>query len=163
MRIADLPAYDLTKEEIEKVEEIIGKKDALIPTLQHVQKAIGFIPIDVQKKIAKGLGIPESNVYGVATFYSFFSLIPRGKNNIKVCMGTACFVKGGKKIVDKISKEFKIDNGQTTVDRQYSLQLTRCIGTCGLAPVVMINEKIYRKVDPDEIVDIIYSYDGKVK
>ncbi len=164
MRIADLPKYDLKHEEMEKVEKIInksaGKKSALIPVLQKIQKEIGFIPVDVQKKIAKSLKIPEKDVYGVATFYSYFSMIPRGKNDIKVCMGTACFVKGAKKIIDKIIKEFKIKPGQTTPDRKYSLQATRCIGTCGLAPVILINEKIYRKVNPEDIIEIIYSFEG---
>jgi NADH:ubiquinone oxidoreductase subunit E len=162
MRVADLPKYDLLPEELNKVDEIIndhlGKKGALIPVLQKIQKEIGFIPIDIQKRVAKTLKVPEKDVYGVATFYSYFSMIPRGKNNIRVCMGTACFVKGGKKIVDKITKELKIDPGQTTADRKFSLQVNRCIGACGLAPIIVINEKVYQKVNPDEIMDIVNSY-----
>ncbi len=162
MRVADLPKYDLSIEELNKIDEIIndhvGQKGAVIPVLQKIQKEIGFIPIDIQKKVAKTLKMPEKDVYGIATFYSYFSMVPRGKNNIKVCMGTACFVKGAKKIVDAIAKELKIQPGQTTPDRQYSLQVTRCIGTCGLAPVILINEKIYRKVDPKDTVDIVYAH-----
>ncbi len=159
MRIVDLPKYDLSFQEIKKVDDIIkknkDKKGALIPILQQIQKEIGFLPIPVQKKIAKELNIPEKDVYGVATFYSFFSMIPRGKNNIRVCLGTACFVKGGKKIADKIEKEFGIKPGQTTADRKYSLQINRCLGACGLAPIVVINDKVYQRVKPDEIIDII--------
>jgi NADH:ubiquinone oxidoreductase subunit E len=162
MRVADLPKYDLTTQELDKVDNIIseylGKRGALIPVLQKIQKEIGFIPIDVQRRVAKTLKIPEKDVYGVATFYSYFSMIPRGKNNIRVCMGTACFVKGGKKIVDKIIKELNIGPGQTTADRLFSLQVNRCIGACGLAPIIVINEKVYQKVNPEEVMDIVYSY-----
>ncbi len=162
MRVSDLPKYPLSNEEILKIDEIIEKyKDksgSLIPVLQEIQSSIGFLPIEVQKKIAKQLNIPEKEVYGVATFYSFFSLIPRGKNNIRVCLGTACFVKGGKKIVDKLQKEFGIEPGQTTKDRKYSLQVNRCLGACGLAPIIVINEKIYQKVDPDKVVEMVYEH-----
>lgn len=163
MRIADLPKYDLQPNEIRKVEEIIDnhkdKKGALIPILQEIQNVVGFLPIEVQKKVAKILKIPEKDVFGVATFYSYFSMIPRGKNNIKVCLGTACFVKGGKKIADRIEKELGIQPGQTTLDRKYSLQVNRCIGACGLAPIIVINEKVYQKIKLEEVMDIIYSHD----
>ncbi|MBU4450009.1 MAG: NADH-quinone oxidoreductase subunit NuoE [Actinobacteria bacterium] len=162
MKISELPKYELQSEEILRIEEIInkykGKKGALIPTLHDVQNEVGFLPIEVQKKVAKDLNIPEKEVYGVVTFYSFFSLIPRGRNNIRVCLGTACFVKGGKKIADKISKELGIKPGQTTADRQYSIQVNRCLGACGIAPIIVINEKIYQKVKPEEVMDIIYSH-----
>ena len=162
MRTTDLPKYDLKSKEIRRINQIIkeymGKKGALIPVLQKIQKDIGFIPIEAQRKVAKMLGVPEKDVYGVSTFYSFFSMVPRGRNNIRVCLGTACFVKGGKKIADKITKELKIKPGQTTADRRYSLQINRCLGACGIAPIVVINDKIYKKVKPGEIMDIIYSY-----
>ncbi len=162
MRTTDLPKYDLKSKEIRRIDQIIkeymGKKGALIPVLQRIQKDIGFIPIEAQRKVAKMLGVPEKDVYGVSTFYSFFSMVPRGRNNIRVCLGTACFVKGGKKIADKITKELKIKPGQTTADRRYSLQINRCLGACGIAPIVVINDKIYKKVKPGEIMNIIYSY-----
>jgi len=162
MQISELPKYELQPEEILRIEKIInkykGKKGALIPTLYDVQNEVGFLPIEVQKKVAKDLNIPEKEVYGVATFYSFFSLTPRGKNNIRVCLGTACFVKGGKKIADKISKELGIEPGQTTPDRMYSLQINRCLGACAIAPIIVINDKIYQKVKLDEVIDIIYTY-----
>ena len=163
MRIADLPKYELQPNEIQKIEEIINehkdKKGALIPILQKIQKVVGFLPIEVQKKVAKILKIPEKDIFGVATFYSNFSMIPRGKNNIKVCLGTACFVKGGKKIADRIEKELGIQSGQTTPDRKYSLQVNRCLGACGLAPIIVINDKVHQKIKPEEVMDIIYSYD----
>ncbi len=161
MQITGLPKYELKSEEIRKIDKTLkeykGKKGALIPVLQAIQKDIGFIPVEIQKKVAKVLGIPEKDVYGVSTFYSFFSMIPRGKNNIRVCLGTACFVKGGKRIVDKIVKELEIKPGQTTADRKYSLQINRCLGACGLAPTVVINDKIHQKVNPKEVMDLIYS------
>lgn len=161
MRIADLPKYELQPEEMKEVDSIIsnykGKKGALIPLLLEIQKKVGFLPIYIQKKVAKDLNIAQKDVYGVTTFYSYFSTIPKGKYNIKVCMGTACFVKGGKKIIEKIGKELKISQGQTTEDRKYSLQMNRCVGACGIAPVIIINEKVYKTVDPDKVMDIIYS------
>ncbi|MHB8280270.1 MAG: NADH-quinone oxidoreductase subunit NuoE family protein, partial [Candidatus Humimicrobiaceae bacterium] len=116
-----------------------------------------FLPVEAQKKVAKELNIPEKEVYGVVTFYSFFSLTPRGKNNIKVCLGTACFVKGGRKIAEKIEREFGIKPEETTADRKYSLQINRCLGVCGIGPVVVINDKIYKKVSPEEVLELIYT------
>ena len=162
MRVSDLPRYRLQDEEILKVDEIINrykdKKGSLIPVLQKIQEEIGFLPIEAQRKVARELNIPEKDVYGVVTFYSFFSMIPRGKNNIRVCLGTACYVKGGKKIADKITEELGIDPGQTTPDRKYSLQVNRCLGACGIAPVIVINDKVYQKVDPEKVMDIVYSH-----
>lgn len=161
MRITDLPKYKLKPQEVKRIDEIIkkykGRKGALIPILQKIQKDIGFIPVEVQRKVAKMLDIPEKDVYGVVTFYSFFTMIPRGKYNISVCLGTACFVKGSKRIVDKLVKEFGIEPGQTTANRKYSLQINRCPGTCGLAPVIVINDKVYQKVNPEKVMDIVYS------
>ncbi len=160
MRIADLPKYELKPEEMKKVDEVLEKnrgiKQRLIPVLLEIQKNVGFLPVYVQKKVADELNVSEKDVYGVTTFYSFFSFIPKGKYNIRVCMGTACFVKGGKKIVDRISKELNIEPGQTTVDRKYSLEINRCVGACGIAPVIIINDKVYKSVDPEKVMDIVY-------
>jgi len=162
MGVLDLPEYELTSEENIKVNEIIskykGKRGVLIPVLQNIQNTVGFLPLDVQRKVAAGLGIPEKDVYGVVTFYSFFTMIPGGKYNIRVCMGTACFVKGAKRIVENISNLLGIKPGQTTTDRNYSLQINRCLGACGIAPIMVINDKIYQKVDPDKVIDIINKY-----
>jgi NADP-reducing hydrogenase subunit HndA len=161
MGVIDLPRYDLTVEEEKTVENIISGYDknrsSLIPVLQEIQESVGFLPLDVQRKVAKGIAVPEKDVYGVVTFYSFFTMIPRGKYNIRVCMGTACFVKGGKQITENISKGLQIEPGQTTPDRVYSLQVNRCVGACGIAPVIIINDKVYKKVDPDTVMDIVNS------
>ena len=161
MGVIDLPKYELTKEENIKVESIISKytgiKNALIPVLQEIQDNVGFLPLNVQRKVAEGLGVPEKDVYGVVTFYSFFTMVPRGKHNIRVCMGTACFVKGGKQIAENISKGLQIEPGQTTPDRNFSLEVNRCVGACGIAPVIIINDKVYKKVDPDTVMDIVNS------
>ena len=162
MGVIDLPKYELTREENIKVESIISKftgiKNALIPVLQEIQESVGFLPLNVQRKVADGLGVPEKDVYGVVTFYSFFTMIPGGKYKIRVCMGTACFVKGAQKIVESISNELEIDPGQTTSDRKYSLQINRCLGACGIAPIIVINDKIYQKVDPGKVIDIINNH-----
>jgi NADH:ubiquinone oxidoreductase subunit E len=161
MGVTDLPKYELSKEENIKVGSIISKfsgiKNALIPVLQEIQDCVGFLPLNVQRKVADGLGVPEKDVYGVVTFYSFFTMIPRGKHNIRVCMGTACFVKGGKQIAENISKGLQIEPGQTTPDRNFSLEVNRCVGACGIAPVIIINDKVYKKVDPDTVMDIVNS------
>jgi NADH-quinone oxidoreductase E subunit len=163
MKDSQKKQYSLTLEEIVKIEEIInkyaGKNGALIPVLNEIQTKIGFIPVEVQRKVARQLNIPEKEVYGVVTFYSFFSMTPRGKTNIRVCLGTACFVKGGKKIAEKVEKELGIGPGETTDDRKYSLQVNRCLGACGIAPVMVVNEKIYQKVKPEEAIEIIRSYE----
>ena len=162
MRVIDLPKYDLKKEEIQKIDRIIkklkSKKGALIPVLQEIQKKIGFLPIEAQKKVALGLNIPEKDVYGVVTFYSFFTMIPRGKINIRVCLGTACYVKGGKRIIDRIGRELGINPGETTSDRMYSLQANRCLGACGIAPIIVINDKVCQKVKPEKVMDLIYNF-----
>lgn len=161
MGVSVLPEYGLTGQENIKVDKIISEYEksriSLIPVLQQIQDAIGFLPLDVQRKVAEGIGVPEKDVYGVVTFYSFFTMTPRGKFDIRVCMGTACFVKGGKQITDNISKGLQIEPGQTTPDRVYSLQVNRCVGACGIAPVIIINDKVYKKVDPDTVMDIVNS------
>ena len=161
MGVLDLPKYELTGEESSTVEEIISRfeksRSSLIPVLQEIQDSVGFLPLDVQRRVASGLNVPEKDVYGVVTFYSFFTMIPRGKYNIRVCMGTACFVKGGKQITENIINGLQIEPGQTTPNRVYSLQVNRCVGACGIAPVIIINDKVYKKVDPDKVMDIINS------
>ena len=161
MGVLDLPEYELNEDENIKVEKIISKyrgiKNALIPVLQEMQDSLGFLPLNVQRKVAEGLDVPEKDVYGVVTFYSFFTMVPRGKHNIRVCMGTACFVKGGKQIAENISKGLQIEPGQTTPDRNFSLEVNRCVGACGIAPVIIINDKVYKKVDPDTVMDIVNS------
>ncbi|WP_425449857.1 NAD(P)H-dependent oxidoreductase subunit E [Dethiothermospora halolimnae] len=156
--------FDVNKENIEMLKEIIkeneNKKGALMPVLHKAQKIFGYLPIEVQSIISEGLNIPLSEIYGVVTFYAQFSLIPKGKYEIGVCLGTACYVKGAQDIIDKIKDQLGVEIGGTTKDRKFSLEATRCIGACGLAPVMTVNEDVYGKLDVSEIDDIIEKYKG---
>lgn len=148
----------------EQLEEIIAKyKDtpgALIPVLHEAQELYGYLPFEVQKIIADGLDIPVAKVYGVVTFYSQFSLTPKGKYRISVCLGTACYVKGAAEILDKLKERLSIDVGECTDDGLFSLDSCRCIGACSLAPVVTINEEVYGKLVPEDIDGIIDKYEA---
>lgn len=150
------------KEKYAKLQQTIethkGEKGALMPVLQAAQEIFGYVPMDVQEIIADGLGTTLSEVYGVATFYSQFSLEPRGEYVIGVCLGTACYVKGSQKVLDRLSEELKISVGKTSADGRFTLQATRCLGACGLAPVMMVNEEVYGRLVPDDIPDIIAKY-----
>lgn len=142
----------------EAIETHKGEKGALMPVLQSAQEIFGYVPIDVQQIIADGLGTTLSDVYGVATFYSQFSLEPMGEYVIGVCMGTACYVKGSQKVLDKLSQELNLSVGKTSPDGRFTLQATRCLGACGLAPVIMINDEVYGRLTPDDIPEIIEKY-----
>lgn len=154
--------WDKNKDNIQKLQEIIEenktKKGSLMPVLHEAQKIFGYLPIEVQSIISEALDIPLAEIYGVATFYSQFSLIPRGKYQIGVCLGTACYVKGAQGLVDKVKKELNIEVDGTTPDGKFSLQATRCIGACGLAPVMTINEDVYGKLKSEEIPEILKKY-----
>ena len=154
--------WEANKGKIEELKEVIeqnkGKKGALMPVLHEAQKIFGYLPLEVQKIISEGLNIPLAEVYGVVTFYAHFSLVPKGKYQIGVCLGTACYVKGAQQLVDKIKEKLGIDVGQTTPDRKFSLQGTRCIGACGLAPVITINDDVYGKLTADEVPAILEKY-----
>jgi NADH:ubiquinone oxidoreductase subunit E len=149
-------------EKYEKLKQAIeahrGEKGALMPVLQEAQEIFGFVPLDVQEIIADGLGTTLSDVYGVATFYSQFSLEKRGQHLIGVCLGTACYVKGAQKILDKLVEELQIPVGKTTPDNKFTLQATRCLGACGLAPVMMIDDEVYGRLTPDDIPGILAKY-----
>jgi NADH:ubiquinone oxidoreductase 24 kD subunit len=140
------------------IEELKDQPGALMPILQRAQNIFGCVSEDVQKIIAEGLGTTLSEVYGVATFYSQFSLQPAGKYTISVCLGTACYVKGSQRILDKISEELKIPVGGTTADGLFTLQATRCLGACGLAPVMTINGDTYGRLTPDMVPEILAKY-----
>ncbi|WP_427340934.1 NADH-quinone oxidoreductase subunit NuoE [Caloranaerobacter sp. DY30410] len=154
--------WEENKEKIEELKKVIEenkeKKGALMPVLHEAQRIFGYLPIEVQRMISEGLNIPLAEIYGVATFYSQFSLIPKGKYQIGVCLGTACYVKGAQAIIDKIKEELNLEVGGTTKDRKFSLQATRCIGACGLAPVMTINEDVYGRLKADEIPAILKKY-----
>lgn len=154
--------WEGNKENVEKfkrfMDEHKDKKGALMPILHEAQDLFGYLPIEIQKMISETLNISLSEVYGVATFYSQFSLIPKGKYRIGVCLGTACYVKGSKEILERVKEKLNIDVGQTTEDRLYSLQATRCLGACGLAPVMTVNEDVYGKLKPSDVDGILSKY-----
>jgi NADH-quinone oxidoreductase subunit E/NADP-reducing hydrogenase subunit HndA len=131
----------------------------LINVLHKTQEVFGYLPAEVQHVIAKELNISEAKVYGVVTFYAFFTMKPKGKHKISVCMGTACYVRGAEKVVDELKKELKINVGDVTPDGQFSLDCLRCVGACGLAPVVMIGEKVYGRVEATQVKEILAAYD----
>ncbi len=135
-----------------------GIKGALIPVLQSAQNLLGYLPKEMLMHISEKLDIPYSEIAGVVTFYSLFTTIPRGKHTIRVCLGTACYVRGGKDVLHAISRELSIEVGQTTEDRLFSLEIGRCFGACGLAPVVMIDETVYQRVKPSRIKDLLQPY-----
>ncbi len=129
-----------------------------MPVLQEAQEIYGYLPIEVQTMVAEGLGVSLEEVYGVSTFYSQFALSPKGKYNISVCLGTACYVKGSGDILNKISEELGIGAEECTPDGQFSLTACRCIGACGLAPVITVNEDVYGRLTVDDIPYIINKY-----
>jgi NADH:ubiquinone oxidoreductase subunit E len=149
-------------EQYRKLDKIIdsfkGQRGVLIQALHQAQGVFGWLPEDVQVKIADGLGVSLSEVHGVVTFYSFFNTVPRGMHTIRVCLGTACYVRGGKQILAQLEKELATPVGGTTVDRQFSLEINRCVGACGLAPVVTVGKDIYRRVKLDKIPGIVAKY-----
>lgn len=147
----------------EELEEILarfqGQKGALIPVLQGAQEVFGYLPGDVLKRISEALKLPFSQVYGVVTFYAQFHLKPRGRNIIRVCLGTACHVRGGAKIFETIQKELNIKDGETTPDLRYTLESVACIGACGLAPVIMVNDETHGRLTPDKLSGILAQYE----
>jgi NADH:ubiquinone oxidoreductase subunit E len=140
------------------IESFRGKSGSTIRTLSKAQEIFGYLPKEVQSRVAKGLGIPMSEIYGIATFYSFFSLVPKGKHTISSCQGTACYVRGGKQVMDELKSILGIDVGGTTEDRQFSLDSVRCVGACALAPVVRVDDDVYRQMSPKKLKPIIAKY-----
>ncbi len=142
------------------IDEYKGQRGVLIQALHKAQGVFGWLPEEVQIKVADGLDIPLAEVHGVATFYSFFHIIPRGEHTIRVCLGTACYVRGGKQVLEQFEKELKTKVRGTTEDRTFSLEINRCVGACGLAPVVTVGADIYRRVKLDKVPEIIAKYTG---
>lgn len=157
-----VPAFQGTKEQEAKLMEVIAahkdSKGALIPVLHEAQDIYGYLPIEVQTMIAEGLGLSLADVYGVVTFYAQFSLYPKGQYRIAVCLGTACYVKGSGDILEKIKQKLGIDVGECTADGKFSLEATRCIGACGLAPVLTVNDDVYGRLTVDDVDDILAKY-----
>jgi NADH-quinone oxidoreductase subunit E/NADP-reducing hydrogenase subunit HndA len=151
-----------TEAQEKQLQEVIakhrGQPGGLMPTLQEAQGIYGYLPIEVQTKIADGLGVSLSEVFGVATFYSQFSLTPKGEHVCSVCLGTACYVKGSDKILEALEKKLGIKAGECTADGKFSIESCRCVGACGLAPVMTIGDEVYGKLTPDQVSGIIDSY-----
>jgi NADH:ubiquinone oxidoreductase subunit E len=146
-----------------RLNEIIGehkgKSEDLIMVLHKAQNLFGYLPKKVQEMVAEGLNMSINEVYGVITFYNFFSTVPQGRHSVKVCLGTACYVRGSQKVLDKTEKELGIKVGGTTDDRRYSLDVVRCIGACGLAPAMLVDEDVYGRVKTTNAMEIIEKYE----
>jgi NADH-quinone oxidoreductase subunit E len=134
-----------------------GEKAELIPILQQVQQVFGYLPEEAMSRIAGFTGVPECTVFGVATFYAQFKFVPVGRNVIKVCRGTGCYVKGAPRILDEIEKLLGVKDGQTTPDMEYTLETVACFGSCALAPVMVVNDRVYGRMTPDKVKEIIKS------
>ena len=160
-KTATLP-FNGTKEQeaalLKVIEAEKGQKGALIPVLQKAQEIYGYLPIEVQRIVADGLCVPLQEVYGVATFYSFFSLQPKGKYKISVCLGTACYVKGSGDIHQRLLDRLGIEDGGCTPDGKFSVEACRCIGACGLAPVLTVNDDVYGRLTVDDVDGILAKY-----
>lgn len=153
---------NLPKEKIEKINQICDSFDndpgELINVLHEAQHAFGYLPAEVQDVVAHNLHLPVAQVYGVVTFYTFFSMIPKGEYPISVCTGTACYVRGAERVLEEFMKELDVKVGETTPDGKFSINCLRCVGACGLAPVVLVGEKVYGRVSPDGVRAIIAEY-----
>lgn len=143
---------------LEVINSLKGQKGCLIPILQKAQGIYGYLPIEVQTIISDELNVPLEKIYGIVTFYSFFSLYPKGKYGISVCLGTACYVKGSGDIFNSLKEKLGIESGQCTPDGKFSLDACRCVGACGLAPVMMINDDVYGRLTKGELDDILAKY-----
>jgi NADH-quinone oxidoreductase subunit E/NADP-reducing hydrogenase subunit HndA len=156
----DLPPSMLN--EIDRViEQYKGKPGSSIPVLQRCQAIVGYLPPPVQKIIARGLGLTPADIHSIVSFYSFFTMKPRGDHNIRICLGTACYVKRVEEVINKLKNDLKIDIGEVTEDKKFSIETVRCLGACGLAPVMVIDEETYGAISPKKIPDILKEYAAK--
>ena len=140
------------------IERHKDEQGALIPILQEAQDIYGYLPIEVQEVIADKMNVPLEKIYGIVTFYSFFNLYPTGKYQISICLGTACYVKGSQKVLDKVTDVLGIQPGQCTHDRLFSIDTCRCVGACGLAPIMLVNDDVYGRLTVDDVQGIIDKY-----
>lgn len=158
-------ALEQNKEKYEELQKVIdkwkGEDGPLMPVLHEAQEIFGCLSLEVQKYISKELDVPVSDIYGVATFYSQFTLKPKGKYKVGVCMGTACYVKGSQAILNELIKEMDLNVGDTSDDGLFTLEATRCLGACGLAPIIMINDDVYGRLKPEDIKGIVEKYKGQ--
>ena len=142
----------------EYIAKLEDKKGSLIHLLHKAQELFGYLPVEVQQHIAMKLDLPIAKIYGVVSFYHFFTMVPRGKHPISICLGTACYVKGAEKIVDEFKRHLDINVGETTKDGKFSIDALRCVGACGMAPVVTIGEKVYVRLSPENVKKILEEY-----
>lgn len=136
-----------------------GRPEALIEVLHQAQEALGYLPEEIQVEVARGLNVPLTQVYGVVTFYNLFTMVPKGRHTISVCLGTSCYVRGGKRIMDALLNLLGIGDGGTTEDRRFSLEVVRCVGACALSPVVTIDKDIYGHITAHKLPDILDKYE----
>lgn len=152
----------LSNDKIQQIKAICksfnNEKGEVINVLHKVQGAFGYLPAEVQEVIAHELNMSVAQVYGIVTFYSYFTMIPKGEHPISICMGTACYVRGGEKILDEFKRQLNIKVGETTGDGKFSLNCLRCVGACGLAPVVLVGEKVYGRLTTDQVKEILAEY-----
>ena len=152
----------LSESKINFVKEVCksfgNKAGEVINVLHKVQGEFGYLPAEVQELVAKELGIPVSRVYGIVSFYSFFTMTPKGEHPISVCLGTACYVRGAEKVLDELKRQLGIGVGEVTPDGKFSLNCLRCVGACGLAPVIEVGEKVYGRMTPDRVKDVLAEY-----
>jgi NADH:ubiquinone oxidoreductase subunit E len=162
MKVSSVP-FKGTKDQEAKLLEVIakykGQKGALMPIMQEAQDIYGYLPYQVQKIISDETGIPIEKIYGVATFYAQFSMSPKGKYIVSVCLGTACYVKGAGKILEEVEKSLGIGDGECTADGKFSLEVCRCVGACGLAPVMIVAGDVYGKMTPDRVAGVLAKYE----
>jgi NADH:ubiquinone oxidoreductase subunit E len=150
-------------EDVLKVDQIIAgferNSNYLVHILQEIQTKLGYVSLESQRKIADYLGVPVSKVFGIVSFYNFFKMNPPGRHQIHVCMGTACYVRGARKLIDKIKADFKVDPGETTSDRRFSLEEVRCIGCCAIGPAITVDGEVYGGMTPEKITSILEKYE----
>lgn len=155
-------SIQLSKHKIDTINQLCASfnnnPEELINILHETQNTLGYLPAEVQEIIARNLNISAAHVYGVVTFYSFFTMVPKGDYPISVCMGTACYVRGAEKILDELKKELNIGIGETTPDNRFSISCLRCVGACGLAPVMMVGDKVYGRISPNDVKTILDEY-----
>ncbi|MDP3306208.1 MAG: NADH-quinone oxidoreductase subunit NuoE [Erysipelotrichaceae bacterium] len=150
----------INQQEVSKIIDLFdSKRSNLIQVLHQLQNVYGFLPIEVLMQVAKKMSVPLSEVTGVVSFYSFFSTQPQGRHTIRVCLGTACYVRGGKKIIEKVQELLQVQLGETTEDQRFTFEIARCIGACGLAPAVMIDNEVYRQVNSNKLKSILAKYE----
>ncbi len=164
MSLAFRPEHpDITPDMWTQIDDIIAAnrsiKGSVIAVLRQCQDVVGYLPVELMEYIAGGMNLARSDVFGVASFYALFSMEPKGRHMVKVCTGTACYVKGIKEVISRICNEYELEEGGTSSDRRFTLEPVRCLGACGLAPVMVINSDTHGDVSSDKVVDILHTYE----